>query len=189
MSIINKNFKKGFGIIEVLIASSIIAIILFALVATGRAALRNSTDMQERAQALFVAQEGMELVRQMRDTNWVDNKSTTQWKTMVSIDGNVMNDVNDNVAYAIKYLNTGTNGNYYLKPNSDKTLDQLVKVGNLETYRTVTINIGSGLGDLLPNVAGTSVLRDSAMKVTVNVSYGTKSVQVSEIMTNWRPDY
>jgi prepilin-type N-terminal cleavage/methylation domain-containing protein len=33
--------KKGFGIVEVLIASSIIAVIIFALTAAGKSALRS----------------------------------------------------------------------------------------------------------------------------------------------------
>lgn len=71
--------KNGFGLIEVLISAAILIVILGALVAIGRMALTNIRVSQERAQATYLAQEGLEVARQIRDTNWVDGLNNTDW--------------------------------------------------------------------------------------------------------------
>ncbi|MFA7253415.1 MAG: hypothetical protein WC107_02585 [Patescibacteria group bacterium] len=79
--------KNGFGIIEVLVAATIIIVILAALTSVGKAALTNNSSLQERSNAIYLAQEGLEIVRQIRDSNWIDD----QGNNAVGIDGQSRN--------------------------------------------------------------------------------------------------
>lgn len=74
--------KKGFGLLEVLISGLIIIMILAALVMIARASMNNNQYMQKRAQALYLAQEGIENVRYNRDSNWIDGLPDTAWNSM-----------------------------------------------------------------------------------------------------------
>jgi type II secretory pathway pseudopilin PulG len=83
-SIRNKKFKKGFGLLEVLLAGVIIITVLGALVFLGRNTINNSTYNQQRTEALFLAQQGIEMVRQIRDSNYIDGNQNTNWNNFVS---------------------------------------------------------------------------------------------------------
>lgn len=74
-----KRRKKGFGLLEVLLAGVIIIMMMSALVIVARAAIQNSQYLQQRSQATFIAQEKMEMVRQIRDTHYIDQTNATQW--------------------------------------------------------------------------------------------------------------
>ena len=99
-----KNTKKAFSLIEVLLAATIIVILLYALVAAGRSALRNSSSIHEKAQAILLAQQGLEIVRQIRDTNWIDANQqkwsdfsfdpTEKWRDKSGIDMMIKFDTN-----------------------------------------------------------------------------------------------
>ncbi|OQB05261.1 MAG: hypothetical protein BWY19_01112 [bacterium ADurb.Bin212] len=78
--------KKAFGLLEVLLSGVIIIIILSALTVVARNAVDNSVLLQQRAQATYLAQEGIELVRQIRDTNYIDGNPDTKWNTLVGSD-------------------------------------------------------------------------------------------------------
>lgn len=77
-------FSKGFGILEVLISSAIIIVVLGTLVFIAQSSLTNAAYMQERAQAVSLAAEAIETVRQNRDSNYIDLDSTTKWNTVGS---------------------------------------------------------------------------------------------------------
>lgn len=62
--------KKGFGLIEIVVASAIVSISLFALIGASHAAFRavDKSLMQKRAE--FLAEEGVEAVKVLRDSGW-----------------------------------------------------------------------------------------------------------------------
>jgi len=178
--------KEAFGIIEVLIASAIIIVILAALTMTGRATLNSSSYLQERTQALYLAQEGIESVRQMRDTAWIDTDVNTNWGTIANLSGD----------YAVIY---------------SQTISGFVATGSANTGKNLTVDgtqftrllTFSSVGGLIPNdtsqsggsvYASTGVAPPNAKKVTATVTWssvtgGDKSISVSEVLTNWRPNY
>jgi len=163
-------YKKGFGILEVLVSSVIIITILMALVFIGRTALTNSSYIQEKAQAVYLAQEGIEIVRQIRDTNWIDRDNTTGWNSLAA--GN----------YGISY--NSTTKKYGLAGSNDS-----VTMNNLTFTRTIKIE---NTGSLLPGSGGSDIHpSDNAFKVTSTITWnnGSKTVSVSEILTNWRPNF
>lgn len=90
MKNINKNYRiitehrfgrpKAFGIVEVVIVLAIFCVILGALVWIWRVAMADNIRSQQRAQATYLAQEGIEVVRQIRDSNWIDGDPATTWE-------------------------------------------------------------------------------------------------------------
>lgn len=78
------NFKRkkgGFTLVEALIATTILIVgILSAFILVTRA-LYNAAVIQDRLTASFLAQEGVELVRQIRDTNFIQilNGQNNDW--------------------------------------------------------------------------------------------------------------
>lgn len=64
--------QRGFGLIEVLLSTAIFIVVVGSLVALSRMAIRNAILATHRTQAFNLAQDGIETVRQMRDTNWLD---------------------------------------------------------------------------------------------------------------------
>lgn len=169
--------KKGFGIVETLIASAIIMVILFALTSAGRAAIRSNQYFQERAQATFLAQEGLELTRQIRDTYWIDQDNTTNWETFSSMIG------------SDRSLNF-SEGRYSLvsTPGIDTTT-----LAGIKYTRTISFAANSIPDDVISLHANDNSVHN-AVKVTVRINWNStlsnsKSISLSEVLTNWRPAY
>ena len=72
-----KNFKLNGGqsLFEVLFAVAIASIVLVGVVSLASTSIRNSDFSQNNALATKYAQEGMEWIRQYRDTDWDESKS------------------------------------------------------------------------------------------------------------------
>lgn len=187
--ILNKKIKNGFGIVEVLIASVIMMIVIFALTAAGRSALRGTIYLHERAQAMYLAQEGIEQVRQVRDSNWLDNLPATTFKQFTDYG------VDDTAEWAIAYDGSTAPFGFKIAPalpdnsNSDITIDGTVFNRTIIFKQILsTDNIVPAYGDFT-----TTAKNQSVVKVTVNLKWQSndsdKNITVSELMTDWRPNY
>jgi Tfp pilus assembly protein PilV len=64
------NFNKGSGLVEILVAVFIITIILGSLVAVASMYLSNAKESLKSTQAAYLASEGIEAVKTIRDTSW-----------------------------------------------------------------------------------------------------------------------
>ncbi len=86
--------NRGFGLIEVILGVSVLAVSFFALLSIGRNVTRLSGDVTRSTQADFLLEEGLEAVRGMRDNSWAQNigkftsttylsfsTSTARWST------------------------------------------------------------------------------------------------------------
>lgn len=176
--------KKGFGLLEVLISAVIIIMILAALVFIGRAALNNNEYLSQRAQAIYLAQEGLEMTRQIRDTNWIDGDNTTKWDTLAWNSTAFMIPISS-ADYAVQYSDPPKR--MYLTNSSSYDVNI-----NGVTF-TRKIGVKSVASPLIPQKSGTTDLTPYAKKVTATVTWTfsgqSKSINVSEILTNWRPDF
>ena len=185
----HKKYNRGFGLLEVLVSSSIIIMILSSVVFIGRQAIVNSTYLQQRAQAIYLAQEGLEQVREMRDTNWNDQNSETEWNDWAY----------DGSNYAVP------SGNYIIKYMSaikrvmlSKDLDaspsgESITLDKQDFKRYVEISTVAST-NILPGTGDNDVHKDiNSLKVTVRVKWTNAGVDretnVSEILTNWRPNF
>ncbi|MCX6808509.1 MAG: hypothetical protein NTW50_02485 [Candidatus Berkelbacteria bacterium] len=193
--------KKAFGLLEVLISAGIIVVILGAMTVAARQSMKQTQSLQNRAQALYLAQEAIESLRQMRDTNWLNNTGDNGWDNMVYDASGIYGKVNYSIAnnYVLRF---DTN-RFGVAPITDpSTQSEIVKIETpgIEFNRYLRIE---NVGGLIPNDNTNSAKQivinakdpasDNAMKVTVNVNWlegvSTKSIQISEILTNWRPMY
>ncbi|NMB92488.1 MAG: hypothetical protein GYA31_02605, partial [Parcubacteria group bacterium] len=74
-------FKSGFTLVEALVALSILIVGIISGFILVTRALYDVAIIQDRLTASFLAQEGLEIVRQIRDTNYLNklNGSNANW--------------------------------------------------------------------------------------------------------------
>jgi prepilin-type N-terminal cleavage/methylation domain-containing protein len=68
------NFKKGFTLVETMVAISILMLGILGPLSIASTGLRNSLFAKDQVTAYYLAQEGIEYVRYVRDANYLDNK-------------------------------------------------------------------------------------------------------------------
>ena len=201
-----KKFKNGFGILEVLIAGMIVIMVLGALVFVARTAIDSATYSMQRSQAVFLAQEGMEGVRQIRDKNYIDQDPYTRWNYLVcwqnAPSGTPCAKDAQNLYSFIP--NFGTDY-YFIYPATQPfnkahirlvVPSQPVDFGD-GTIFTRTITFSENLGSLLlpppSNVLNPGGSDKNAYKVKVTVKWNYKNregnVVVEEILANSRQQF
>lgn len=62
--------KEGIGLIEIVISASIVGGALFALLVVAQNSLSLLEDNTQQAQAAYLAEEGLEVMRYLRDQSW-----------------------------------------------------------------------------------------------------------------------
>jgi prepilin-type N-terminal cleavage/methylation domain-containing protein len=171
--------QKAFGIIEVLIAAAIISVVLVSTSILGRNVLAGGQRLENRTKAMYLAQEGIELTRQIRDTNklrdsnWDDFQlNTTHLASYVNTNGLVSGRLTYDIALR----------RYQFVQGSAET----ITVGSVAFVRTIIFekaqtDTTSGI------LQGISNPNESAIKVTIKVTWdnGRSNFEISEILTNW----
>ncbi len=71
--------QSGFSLIEVLIALAVLIIVMGGLTSMAVGVIKTSRISKEELEAYGQAQEQIELVRQIRNTNLIDGKKNTEW--------------------------------------------------------------------------------------------------------------
>jgi prepilin-type N-terminal cleavage/methylation domain-containing protein len=66
------NYKKGFTLIEIVIAIFILSFCLIGIFSAYSIVVIATSDTKDRLTATYLGQEGMEIVRNIRDTNWLN---------------------------------------------------------------------------------------------------------------------
>lgn len=74
-----RQLENGFGVLEALVASGIMAVFAAGVVLLGVITVRSTVINKHRLQAAYLAQEAVEASRNIRDTNWVDENPETSW--------------------------------------------------------------------------------------------------------------
>jgi len=170
--------KSAFGLVEVIISSTIIMIILGSIIFLSRNIISNAQFSAERFQALQIAQRDIEKIRQRRDSNYIDENPGSKWNSFSSIA--------DGFAPPL----TGTNNFYvlvtdgdinYIDPISSANNDNVekwskaAKTYNNQTYfRRVSFKSISGVANTLlgkPQIQFSGAVHDPfpAYVVTVEV--------------------
>ncbi|MFA6963563.1 MAG: hypothetical protein WC227_02515 [Patescibacteria group bacterium] len=173
-----------------MVASAMILMVLIALTMATKSSLKGNQDIHLRASALFLAQEGIEAVRGIRDNNWSSN-SGAGWKAL-QWSGNTLVEVDltNPSCYKIEFkeiIKSFGLTAITCPGNVGDTVAQesvQIEIDNPDTfYRYIKIESAGGLGDSIAN-------DDNALKATAHVTYGDgKQVSVSELLTDWLPKY
>jgi type II secretory pathway pseudopilin PulG len=168
--------KKAFGLLEVLLSGVIIIIILSSLMVVARNAVDNSILLQQRAQATYLAQEGIELVRQIRDTNYIDGDNSTGWSSLT---------------LGARYLNyDDVVDKYILSPSNNA----IIIDGNRFTRSIYVANSNGSLLDPRLRFDGVNVqIPTQSKRIRVSVSWqsknSTKNIQIETMLTNSRQGF
>ncbi len=133
----NSKFKKaqvGFTLLETIVAIGVIAVSLVSSLTLINNSLVLSSSFQDRLIAANLTAEGIEVVRNIRDNNWLQGLS---WNSGLS-DGNY------NVSYSslslVPYSDVplrlnSSNGIYDYSSESDQTIfKRIISITNLSTY-------------------------------------------------------
>ena len=173
---INKMFKnkKGISIIEVLVVVVIISVGLVALLNAVTSSLKISRLMKENDQAKELAQEALEAVRSFRDgTDWDTNGL-----------GNLILYVPGNPYYPcvtnnILCKNPPDNPPQWILLSGEESIP-----GGVYKRKVVFKNVSRDSNSNIVSMGGT--VDPNTKEITATVSLGTRKVEISTYLTNWR---
>ncbi|MBI3495189.1 hypothetical protein HY065_01020 [Candidatus Berkelbacteria bacterium] len=181
-------FKRGFGLIEAVFATGILAMIAAGAVVLNTQALRHTAVLADRLTAFEWAQEGVEVVRQIRDTNLIDGRPETDWKCFDPDAGPSSTNQYDCgfttvVPSNIYRLDTTADGRWKLTltPAGDPALNSKFTPANYpaDGYFTREIRI-------LDTTPADPEKRLVQVTVSFKVGVRPERVKLSTILTNWR---
>jgi type II secretory pathway pseudopilin PulG len=149
--------KKGIAAVEMLVGISIAAVVLIAASFSIVTFVNTSHNISIQTQALYLAEEGIELVRYVRDNDWTDISSLTTGATYYI----------ETTVSTIDIGSTPETVGYFTRSVSfenayrDNTSDDIVASGSPGSYedtdtKIVTVTVGGG--GLSSDVALISIL-------------------------------
>lgn len=176
--------KKSFTLVEVLVACGILIILVSAVVSLGVTLINSATLSRQRITAYYLAQEGIETVRQIRDSNLVDGDDATGWKTLSYEwpSGNYTD------------IKTDGSGNYIITTASPKNRLFLGPIGSTNSGLDVTIDGVKYTRKITFAPAGVDIkdvdVDANAVRAIVTISWkfkgNDKQIEVRELITNWK---
>lgn len=182
---------RGFSLVEVIIAFSLLTITVIASTNLISDSISNNQENVYRVQAYFLAQEGIELTRAYRDTLWLE--------------GQLFSARFNNEDYTIEFpssiapiqLNRGTNFKLFLNNNqfthdpsgSPTSFTRTINIQELTAPQTLLTNIGGEIPQTNFKIAKNDIPKETKI-VTSTVTYEfrgePKEVSITTILTNWK---
>lgn len=178
---------KGFTLLEVIIAIFLITVGVGATVSLINQTLSSSQVISSRLVASYLAQEGIELVRNIRDGNWLegvdwlDGGLTLYLNSMAAIDYVNWPELMDS-DHQDFYLCLGSGGFYYYDPPAPPpgTISCSSPASTLTPYQRIITLLSVPAGDPDPE----------AIRVLSEVKWTERgrehSITAEEILYNWR---
>lgn len=148
--------ERGFGIIEIIIAITIMSLALFSISQISVLTIKKNTENKESLKALYLAEEGLEAARSARDQSWSLNIAA---KTMGSP--------------------------YYPVISGDKWTLSASNPGAIEgiySRQTVISNTSRDVNDNIVSSGGTD--DPNTKKITATISWGSKDITLETYITN-----
>jgi type II secretory pathway pseudopilin PulG len=187
--------RKAFGLIETLIACAVLLIVCGALLTISTIVSRDITFARNRTIAYALAQEAVESMRQIRDTNLIDSNEETAWNSFVC-------DFNSVEKISTPKISTNNLKDLYLI-STDRSVcyptDRVVIVPDLTSsgediqvggmlYNRKIYFTSSGIDPLVANSA--EVVNQNAIRITVEINWvdrgANKEINLTELLTNWK---
>ena len=161
--LINKNLKRGFTLLEIIVTVSLISIGLTSIVALTTHIMIFSSFNSSKLIAAYLAQEGIEIVRNIRENNWL---AEDNWRNGLDV-GEWEADYHDTYLsdnYDGDYLNIDSNGFYSYSSGQRTKFQRKITIRDIDTH---------------------------SFKVTVEIFWKERgknhSLVASEILYNWKP--
>lgn len=177
----SKSKQAGFTLIEVLIASTIIAFAAGSVMMLAQSATRVYDAGLERTQAYLLVQEGLEIVRSIRDNQSLDDQANN-WADILPGPGPI----------DYRPIWQATTGRWQLQTGLE-TIQPDNSV-NLRFTRTIHFETPPDLPSLV-GPDGTPVeagIASNVRRVTVNVNWDQAgqpaNVKGTTLLTNWQPE-
>lgn len=148
--------ERGFGIIEIIVAVSVISIALFGISQLSLLYIKQGNQNKNYLKALYLAEESLEAARSVRDQSWTTN---------------------------IASLTMGAN--YYPIISSNKWILGATNPGMIENIynRQIKIeNVSRNTNDNIVSSGGTD--DPNTKKITTTVSWNGKNVTLTTYLTN-----
>jgi len=132
---LSRKARKGFTLIEVLIAITILVVGIISGFVLITRALRNVAIIRDRLTASFLAQEGIELTRQIRDSNFLRilNEESVDWRDGLG-DGTYIIESKVDGEESIELVSIGED------PNRILFYDNALKIYNYDDGEPTTFN-------------------------------------------------
>lgn len=185
--------NKGFSLIEVIIAFSILTITVLGATNLISNSIQNNQENIIRVQAYFLAQEGLELTRAYRDTLWLKSENFLPTGTYYfNFPENSPNLEPINTNSANLYLNNNQFTHDNLNNNQNSLFQRTISVtsiSDLDKDLNFTAKRGVNSSNIKNEDANFN-LEKSARKITSKVEYEfnqqTKSIELTTILTDWK---
>jgi len=155
----------GFSLLEIIIAVFVVIVGLLGTYGVFSRMISQTSSISSRLTAIYLAQEGIELVRNIRDGNWIEGEN---WDSGLA-DGLAIGESKD---YIIDYDDPG------LSDFEDKFL-------NLDANGFYSYNPSAGTTKFKRKITITKIGVDE-LKVSVMVDHPDTSVVVQEHLYNWK---
>lgn len=175
--------SPGQTLIEVIVAIAIIIIVLVAVFTLAGRTIHMGTISRQRLQAINLAQEGIEAVRNIRDTNWIEIKKGVPGAKWDDGSGGAEDNINnsqngrgviyDNIINEKWKFNTPPPSKDYFDGNCNR----LPAATNAIFTRSIV--------DIKNDPEGTG---EEKKRITIKVEWagGTQKVELTEDITNWK---
>lgn len=157
--------RKGFGLIEIVVAVGIISLSLFGLAASARIALRVVEENTLEERAMFLLEEGVEAVRLVRDISWSPGITSLSSGTQ----------------YFFYPTFNGPQGTWGISAASSGPIDGIFirTVAFDDVYRLLSTD------DIVPEGTGGALLDPDTKRVTVTVSWSTPTAVITRVISTY----
>jgi type II secretory pathway pseudopilin PulG len=163
--------KNGFGLLEVLLSSGLIAILIGGAVILGAVVFRTTQVNQHKTQAMYLNQEAIEAVKQIQRSNWVKQDATVSWNNSL--------DAGERMLLA---KDKGWSLLAYNKEGSSKILNEVT------FYRKITITDVTADKNLITdsNYRSSNIIKKLESEVTWDDFGKTYSTKIQTLVSDWK---
>lgn len=183
-----KNTKKGFSIGEVVISAFIVVVALVAMVNLIANSLKHSMDSRDHIIASQLAQEGVELVRNLRDNNWVepppavhDSFDGNEFRATSASDCRIDKDSNN-----IKSCAPGANHKKLYYENGFYVHNSAPPAEGTKFQRKIELSYNTGFAATANDLTVTSiVIWGSSFPALADCNASNKCVYTQSVLTRW----
>ncbi|HZS43285.1 MAG TPA: type II secretion system protein [Candidatus Paceibacterota bacterium] len=149
--------KSGFSLIEVVVAASIITISVLSIMAVYGTFIKNNFDNTASIQAAYLAEEGIEAAKSMRDFGWASNIAT---------------------------LTNGTTYRFYYNTSLNKW-QATTTVSRIDNVFDRTFTVGTAYRDGSDNLATSGTADSNTKLVTVNVAWNKRGATSTKTLQTY----